>query len=192
MYTSCTRPTRASAFATAILVTAVASGGCGTYSLLRPADTLPAGRVDLGAGVAVSSLPQTVAVAHAHVGLADWLEVGAHYEVYSAFGEARLGVLSTSRNGFALAVGGGAGGVRTLGWGPAAMTSVTVGRRFGDLDVYLGNRFVYAPGRATIDATKLGARLTLRDRIYVGVEGGATWHTVLWLAEASAGAGVTF
>jgi len=65
--------------------------GCGTYSLLRPADTLKRGELEMTAGAAFNTLPEMTLVGQAAFGLADWLELGAQYEMYSALGQLRFG-----------------------------------------------------------------------------------------------------
>jgi hypothetical protein len=66
---------------------------CGTYSLVRPADTLPAGRVELAAGLAASQLGEVNTIVHGAVGITDDVEVFGHNEFLNTFGEVRYGIL---------------------------------------------------------------------------------------------------
>lgn len=116
---------------------------CGTYSHLRPADNLKAGGVELSAGLAASTVPEVVPVAQAAVGITSWMELEAQYEVYSALGELRFGILSTERNGVALAVGVGGGmasvwedlGDDTFRDG-AVLGDVVFGKRWTNVELY--------------------------------------------------------
>lgn len=89
------------------------SGACGTYSLVRPAETLPGGRVELSAGVAASQLGEANTVLHAAVGINDDIGIMAQNEVWNTFGEVRYGVLHEKPNGISLAVAARARGGRS-------------------------------------------------------------------------------
>ncbi len=180
-------PSAKALFWRAALLCALAAGaGCGTYSLLRPADTLSAGHFELTGGCAVNTVPEAVPVAQAAVGLTDWLEVGAQYETYSALGQLRFGLLSSEKHGIAiaLAAGGGFASVwEELGTdanyhqsgGPLA--GLTIGRRFDWFEPYLGGKvLVLFDSGYTITSLRAGFRIILFDHLVLGVEGGATFH----------------
>jgi hypothetical protein len=199
--------------AVALLLLALLAS-CGTYSLLRPADTLRAGQVELGAGVAVAAghgYSEAVGHARAHVGLTDWLELGAQYEEYTTFAEVRFGLLSSERHGIALALGAGAGVYTAWQWNvawdrPLTLTSntaglgevsLTLGRRWRWLEVYAGDRFfaISADGSTwgTLNAVKAGVRFTLWRHLVLGLEGGATLHDrATWMGEWTLSVGLTF
>ncbi len=167
-----------------LLILSVSS--CGTYSVLRPADNLRAGQVELSGGAAMNSLPETVFVGQANVGVTNWLELGAQYEMYSAAGWMRFGILNTDEHGFALALSGGGGAVSVWdkvdseelhGFGRAVMGGVTIGRRIKILEPYVAYRIFYLPGLVTsVQAIKGGLRLTGWNKFFLGLEGGATIH----------------
>jgi hypothetical protein len=171
--------------------------GCGTYSHIRPADNLPSGTFEASFGMAANSLGEVLPVGAAALGLTDWLELEGQYEIYSGFAELRAGLLGSERNGFALAlgVGGGLASVYTDGWagGAAAIGDLTLGRRFGRVDLYVADRFFYLPkDRYTINSIRGGVRVSF-DWFHIGAEGGATLHQgLLWLGEGTLYVGIHF
>ncbi|MBN2496494.1 MAG: hypothetical protein JXR96_18010 [Deltaproteobacteria bacterium] len=160
--------------------------GCGTYSVLRPADTLEEGSFAFTNGVAANSLPEAVYVAQASVGLLDWLELDAQYEVYSALGQLRFGVLHSEEHGVALALSAGGGAASlwdsldttadVLDFG-AITAGVTIGRRWAFFELYGGWKgLLLVPGAYFINTAKLGFLFTLFDHFLIGLEGGCTAH----------------
>ncbi|OGQ87718.1 MAG: hypothetical protein A2289_24705 [Deltaproteobacteria bacterium RIFOXYA12_FULL_58_15] len=157
--------------------------------MLRPADNLRAGQVELSGGAAFNSLPEAVFVGQANVGITDWLELGGQYEIYSAVGWTRFGLLNTDNHGIAVAltVGGGAAQIwdslNTDEWSDfegAVFGGVTLGRHFGVIEPYVGYRIFYFPGlETTIQTIKGGLRFTGWETVFLGVEGGATVHHAL-------------
>ncbi|MFO0747800.1 MAG: hypothetical protein U1F43_19360 [Myxococcota bacterium] len=160
---------------------ALAAPACGTYSHMRPADNLEAGRAEVSAGLAFNTLPEVLPVVSAAVGLTDRIELEGQYEVYSALAEVRFGVLTTKANDFALSLGVG-GGYASLwvdefvGHG-AALADLALGRRFGEhVEVYLGHKLMWLGGGGyLLNATRAGVRVSWPWG-HVGVEGGATVH----------------
>lgn len=160
--------------------------GCGTYSLLRPADTLKRGELEMTAGAAFNTLPEMTLVGQAAFGLADWLELGAQYEMYSALGQLRFGLLSSEKHGLALSIAVG-GGYATLleaidvesrdvrSAGPLA--GLTVGRRWDSFELYLGNKtLMLLPDAYFLNAVRAGVRYTIHQAIVLGLEAGVTFH----------------
>ena len=191
----------------------VAASACGTYSLVRPAETMPAGRVELTAGVAASRLGEVNPVFHGAVAITDDVEVLAQNEVWNSFAELRYGILHTRRHGLALAVGAGAGRAITLvsalgeeldlddaDGGAAGLVSVAVGKQWAHLDLTLGNRtFVQTSGSFFMSSTRAVVRLILSRHVGVLLEGGGTVHAPtdqpdasLFIAEGTLGFWVGF
>ncbi len=174
---------------------AIALPACGTYSHIRPADNLPAGRFEIAGGLAANGLGEVLPVGAAALGLTDWLELEGQYEIYSGFAELRAGVLRSERDGIAvsLGVGGGGASVYANDWsgGAAVVGDLTVGRRFGAVELYLGDRFFFLPGSDyTINSTRAGVRVG-GEHFFGGAEGGATLHQgVLVLGEGTLYLGV--
>jgi len=171
-----------------VLIAALATG-CGTYSLVRPADTLPKGRFELAAGLAASGLGEVNTVAHGAYGITDKIEVLAQNEIWNTFGELRYGFLNSKHDpiGLAVGVGGGqavtllsavSGGNETYN-GAAGTASVMVGTDVGPLTLTLGNREVLFFGGYLASSTRLGVRIRIADWFGLLVEGGATVHTKL-------------
>jgi hypothetical protein len=173
-----------------IVALAALLAACGTYSHIRPADNLPAGRLELAGGAAANGLGEVLPVGAAAVGLTDWLELEGQLEVYSGFGEVRAGVLSSARDGIAVSIGigGGATSVYKNAWlgGAALLGDLTVGRRFSIVEVYVGDRLLYLPaGSYTINSLRGGVRVG-GEHVFAGAEGGATLHEgTLWLGEGT-------
>jgi hypothetical protein len=169
-----------------ILTLAWLVGGCGTYSLLRGADNLKQGQLEMTGGVALNSIPETVGVVQLAVGLTDSIELGAQYEQYSALGHLRYGLFNSEDHGIALALslGGGASSIKfDLDEDLEALEQVaitaglTLGRRWDWFELYLGYRSLFlVPDQYSINTVKMGARATLFDHLVVGIEGGATFH----------------
>jgi len=172
------------------LVAAVAAGGCGTYSLMRPAETLPAGRVEVAVGAAASQLGEANTVLHGAVGITDDIEALAQNEVWNSFAEVRYGILHERPNGASLAVGVGGGRAITLvsavgdaldsdeADGAAAGTvSVSVGKQWDRIAVTIGNRtFIQANGNFFMSSSRAQVRLAATDHFGVLLEGGGTVH----------------
>ncbi|HVV82057.1 MAG TPA: hypothetical protein VHE35_03215 [Kofleriaceae bacterium] len=164
-------------------------GGCGTYSLMRPAETMREGRVELAAGIAASSIGEANTVVHAAYAITDDLEIDAQNEVWNTFVELRYGLLHERDDGLSLAVGAGGGEAITLvsaagdaldgddaDNGAAGLVSVAIGKRFGPVDLTLGNRTFVQVGSFFMSSTRAQARFAIGDHFGFILEGGATVH----------------
>jgi hypothetical protein len=186
----------------------VIASGCGTYSLVRPAETMRAGKVELAAGLAVGAIGEVNPIVHGAYAITDDVEINAQTEVWNTFVEGRYGILHERDNGLSLAVGVGGGRAVTLvsligdevdpddaDGGAAGLVSAFVGKRLGPVDLTLGNRtFVQFGGDFFMSSTRLAVRLAIGAHFGLMVEGGGTVHApiehadqALFLAEASAG-----
>jgi len=178
-----------------------ASLSCGTYSVLRSADTLPKGQVELNAGLAANGIGEVVPVGQVAVGVHDRVDVFAQWELWNAFAEARAAVFKSELDGIAVTIGIG-GGVASTALEEASDTlqgvendaamvgSVYIGRRFDWLDVYLANRTLWLVPSFTLNSTKLGVRLNASEHFRFIIEGGATvHHGAFTLAEATVAIG---
>ena len=176
---------------------------CGTYTLFRPADVLRPGHVEIGVGVAVNDIAEVNPVAHAAVGVLPRVELVGHYEMLNFFGEARLNLLSSEGQGFALTLGAGGGAayvaVNDLDeMRPAIVTELSMGRRFGRLDLYLGARMFFLMPSYGVLASRLGVRIPLGAHLRLLVEGGAAthfdgdWGVALAIPEGSVGLAAVF
>ena len=181
--------------------------GCGTYSLVRPAETMPEGRVELAAGVATSQLGEVNTILHAAYAVTDDVEVVAQNEVWNTFVEVRYGLLHERDDGLSLALGVGGGRAITLvsavgdeldadsaDGGAAGLISAAVGKRLGPVDLTLGNRTFVQTGSFFMSSTRLAARFALGDHFGLMLEGGGTVHAPLenpelslFIGEGSAG-----
>ncbi len=176
---------------------------CGTYSVLRPADNLPQGRVEIQAGAAISTIPELLPVLKADVGLTSWLEAGVQWEVYTALIGARLGILRSERHGIALAVGVQTGVadifridlLNNRDWSDRFVIApnLTIGRRFNDhFEIYIGGKAlidVAASAPTQVLTGKLGARWTVNEVAFLGAEGGVSFHQLLGAAYQAVGEG---
>ena len=164
--------------------------GCGTYSFVRTADTLPAGQVELGAGLAVSQLEANTIV-HGAVGLTDEVELLAQNEIWNSYVEARYGVLRSARDGLGLAIGAGLGHAVTLVSAldaatdddaydrvddQAATVSLAIGTRWDHASLTLGHRTFYLLEGYLASSTRLSARWFATGRAGLFLEAGATVH----------------
>jgi hypothetical protein len=192
----------------AISMAGVACGvGCGTYSLVRPAETMPKGRMELAAGLAASSVGEANTILHAAYAITDNVEVLAQNEVWNSFVEARYGLLHEASDGLSLALGVGGGRAITLvsalgdsldpsnaESGAAGLISASVGKRLGTLDLTIGNRTFVQAGSFFMSSTRAAVRVSLGGHFGLMLEGGGTVHAPiespelsLFIAEASAG-----
>jgi hypothetical protein len=174
------------------LVVVAALAGCGTYSFVRPADTLPEGKVDLAAGLAVSQVEANT-ILHAAVGVTDDVEILAQNEVWNSFVEARYGFLHSDENGLGLTVGAGAGYAVTLISaltsssddeydsvdGSAATVSLALGKRWPSASVTLGHRTFWLTAGYLASSTRLSLRWYIGERAGLLLEAGATAHMVV-------------
>jgi hypothetical protein len=165
---------------------------CGTYTHVRGADNLPRGGVELAAGLAANQLGEVLPVLAGAVGITDRLELEAQYEIYSALAEVRFAILSSERDGLALALGVGGGAATVLvveeegDSDAAALLDVVVGRRWDRLELYLSEKAIWMVSKGyVINALRAGVRWRAGQAIF-GAEGGASiHHDFLALAEAS-------
>lgn len=174
----------------ALALLAAATAACGTYSLVRPAETLPKGRVELATGVAASQLGEANTILHAAVGLTDDLEAYIHNEFLNTYGEVRYGVLHNASDDVALAVGLGFGRAITLvsaigdtldsdsaDGGTAGVASVTVGKRLDAIELSVGNRtLIQTDGGFLMSSTRLQIRATVSPHFGLLGELGGTTH----------------
>lgn len=161
--------------------------GCGTYSILRPPDTIDPGSAELNAGLAVNSIGEVIPVAQGAIGLADRIELVGQWEVYNAFAELRGQILDSDEHGVGLTVGAGGGvgftalelvsdeleDVQNEG---AATVSAVIGRKMKRLDLYLGNRTMWLVPSYLVNTTKAGVRLKAGPYFRLILEGGMTIH----------------
>ncbi|MDX2090222.1 MAG: hypothetical protein SFX73_20350 [Kofleriaceae bacterium] len=179
----------------ASLVVTLASG-CGTYSFVRPAHTLPAGKVEVALGVAASSVEANT-VAHLAVGLGGGFEVLAQNEVWNTFGELRYQVLKGGD--VDLTVGAGLGYAVTLvsaidtstddeydsNEGGAGMVSISAGHRWDKVSLTVGHRSMFLDGGYLAASTRLSFRALLAGSLGILLEGGATLHAPLDTLDAA-------
>jgi hypothetical protein len=161
---------------------------CGTYSMVRPARTLPPGQVEVAAGVAVSQVDAS-SVAHVALGIDERIEILAQNEILNSFAELRYQV---ARGGaLDLVVGAGGGYATTLlaqlsptgkhdtFRSAAGTASIAIGHTWGPLSLTLGNRnFFLRPGYLA-SSTRLGLRVRAFGPLGFLIEGGATVHAPL-------------
>lgn len=192
----------------AALALVLATAGCGTYTLVRPAETLRQGKVELSAGIAASQLGEANTVLHAAYGITDDVEVLAQNEVWNSFVELRYGVLH-EREGDDVSLAFGVGGGRAITLvsavgdaldsddadaGMAGLVSAAVSKRAGAVEFTLGNRTFLQAGDFFMSSTRLAARLAIGEHFGVMLEGGGTVHAPiehpdlsLFIGEGSAG-----
>jgi hypothetical protein len=185
-----------------VIVLAVATtAGCGTYSMMRSADTLKAGRVELAAGLAASQLGDVDSIFHGAVGITDHVELLAQNEVYNSFAEVRYGILHSDTSPVALAVGLGAGYATTLLSdasdsadrydGTAATASLAIGKTWQRIALTLMNRTFLLSSGDVASSTRFGARLLVAGGFGIEGEVGGTTHvassTTFFNGEASFG-----
>ncbi len=183
------------------------ASACGTYSLVRPAETMRQGKVELAAGLAASQLGEVNTILHAAVAVTDDLELDAQNEFLNSFVEARYGILHHADDGLALAVGLGAGRAITLvsaigdelegdsaDAGFAGIATVSVGKRWGAVDVTIGNRTFVQSGSFLMSSSRVAARVAIGGHFGVMVEAGGTVHApieepdlALFIGEGSLG-----
>ncbi len=173
---------------------------------------MPAGHLELSAGLAASALGEVNTILHGAYSITDDVEVIAQNEIWNAFVEARLGLLHYAEDGLSLALGAGAGRAITLvsavgdaldaddaDAGAAGLVSAYVGTRFGPVDVTLGNRTFVQSGSFFMSSTRLAARFSIGRHFGLMLEGGGTVHApiespdlALFIGEGSMGFWVGF
>ncbi len=170
-----------------VLAAVFLSSGCGTYSMLRSADTLPEGRVELNAGIAANAFGEVIPVGQAAIGVHDRVELLAQWELWNAFAEARVGLLNSERDGIGLTVGvGGGAGSTALEEttdelldieNDAVMTgSIAIGKRWDWFELTLGNRTMWLVPNFWVNSTRVGLRFNAGPHFRFIIEGGATVH----------------
>lgn len=186
---------------------------CGTYSALRPADTLRQGQFEVLGGVSANSTLPIFPLGRASYGLRDGIEIGGQLESTSTLTDIRFGLLGSEEDGIALAVGLTVGLVDYGGYRSDDFFSsrniesereltigldVTVGRRIDNFDLYLGLKALPAieqwePHFGAYTG-KLGMRANFDRGLFFGVEAGVTANVAsgadLWLPEGALVAGV--
>ena len=180
------------------LLLAFYSIGCGTYSLLRPADLLKPRQVDLQVGSGFSQL-EVVPVDQLAIGVTKWLELNVHYETYSALAGVRFGLLNSKKHKFALSLSAGGGWFNVYNskyiQGGGAYIGLTLGRRFKWFEPYLGYKGLVMMniGGWWIHTAKLGVRFNIGKHFLLGLEGGVTTHHGFWtMAEGAGTIGLKF
>lgn len=174
--------------------------GCGTYSMVRPAQTLPKGEVELAAGLAASQLGEVNTILHGAYGITDRVELLAQNEIWNSFVELRYGILKQPDSDVGLVVGAGGGYAVTVlsaisegdsetVEGSAGTVSLGVGRRWDNLELTLGNRTVIFGAGYLASSTRLGLRLYAGRRSGFMLEAGGTAHTATWADGATIGLG---
>ncbi len=162
-------------------------------------------------GIAINSVPEAVPVGQAAIGIFDRLEIMGQYELYSALAGVRIGLLSSADNGIALALQLG-GGMASIGssldafsgddttMDPALLGGLVVGRRFGLHDIYISYRglavdteILGVQGIYLLNSVKAGGRLFAGRHLFLGIEGGATFHHDFFVVGEGTGTfGITF
>jgi hypothetical protein len=191
--------------------------GCGTYSMVRPARTLPKGQVELAAGLAASNLGEVNTILHGAVGLGDRVELLGQNEIWNSFVELRYAILKDEPahgDAVGLVVGAGAGQAVTLVSavteageeesnesidGAAGLVSASVGKTWGNTTLTLAHRTFFLQGGYAASSTRLALRLAVSGGFGFFAETGGTAHSVLSepavglvLAEAALGFWVGF
>lgn len=178
----------------ALVVVGLASG-CGTYSFVRPAHTLPQGKVEGALGVAASSIEANT-VAHLAVGLGGGFELLAQNEVWNTFGELRYQLVQGGD--VDLTVGAGLGYAVTLissidtsdddydsADGGAGMVSLAVGHSWDKVSLTLGHRSMFLDGGYLAASTRASVRTLIAGPLGLLLEGGATVHASLDAIDAA-------
>lgn len=180
-------------------VTFLTLASCGTYSALRPADNLRAGQAEVHTGLAANAFGEVLPVGRVTVGVHDRVELGAQYEIYSALGSARFGLLRSEDDGVALSLGVVGGYVSVLETiddelevdlrGEAAGGTLSFGRRWDSIQLYLTGKAM-AVGWAEnaysfLGVSRLGIQFQ-RQNFLIGFETGGTLHHVVFIPEATA------
>jgi hypothetical protein len=178
-----------------VILLAVASAACGTYSMVRPARTLPAHEVEVAAGLAASSL-EVNTIGHVAYGVTDRVELLAQNEIWNTFGEARYAIARRGDAPLDVTIGAGGGtavtllsavtssGNRDSVSGLAGTLSFAIGRELGRVSITAGNRtFVLAAGYLA-SSTRAAIRIRAFGKGGVFVEAGATYHALLAVAGA--------
>jgi hypothetical protein len=166
----------------------VVATGCGTYSMVRPAQTLPPGKVEIAAGLAASEL-EVNTVVHIAVGVADRVEILGQNEIWNTFGEVRVQVLRNAPVDVVVGAGGGyaitflsaltSSGDHDTVTGAAGTASIAIGRDWGSLALTLGNRSFFLASGYLASSTRAGLRVKLGSHLGLLFEGGATVHAPL-------------
>ncbi|MCA9678044.1 MAG: hypothetical protein H6708_25945 [Kofleriaceae bacterium] len=205
------RPGRVAVVVAAGCALGAVAAGCGTYSAVRPADTLRAGRVELAAGLAASQLGEANTVLHGAIGVTDRVEVLGQNEVWNSFVEGRVGLLHSDQDPLGLALGVGAGYAVTLvsalgeevqdggDSGAAVTVSASVGKRWGQVELTLAHRTFFMTAGFFAASTRIGVRAHIGDNFGLLLEGGATIHAptsspslAIGIGEATTGVFVGF
>jgi hypothetical protein len=183
----------------------LSSMACGTFSSLRPADTLSEKEVEFTGAVAANHIGIVVPALRIDYGVSDRVEIGAQYEVYSYLVNARYGLLKSEEDGIGLALGLAAGEAFFISnfsssfsdavWrsSPVFAPTLTIGRKWDSFELYLGYKaFFGTSGNYEIGSLKLGTRFWVSKGLGLTLEGGTTHHRLtnqsyLSLLEAAAG-----
>ena len=186
-----------------VFILFISFSACGTFSHLKPADPTELGQVDLTAGVAVNGVPEVVPVIQASVGVSSVLDVGAKYEVYNGYAWGRIIPFNSADHGFALALLGGIGFMSSFSQsvaqtftvgrheGMMVVVGATIGKRFEDLDLYAGYQAYLSLNNAPVpvQSVKGGGRLLVSTKLYLGLEGGVSFHSGVAVFEGAGSVG---
>lgn len=164
-----------------------AMGGCGVYSQLRPADTLDAGTVEVSGGFSANHYGEGQLVGQAAVGVTDRWELYGHYETRTGWAGTRFALLRSETSPVAVSMGFQLGSITrmenlgsfldteyhdTFAYGP----SLTIGRRFKDVEPYLGYMAFFGGDRFEVGSARLGLRVHMSPHFVLGVELGSAQH----------------
>lgn len=160
--------------------------GCGTFSHLRPADTLKKGQFELAGGLSMNTLPEFVPTIRADYGLFERFEIGAQWELYTILGGFRYGLMPSDRYRIAVATGFQMGMISlhetsddTTRKKLVFVPSLTVGKKLGVWDLYTGLKIFYLPSesfQSHLLTWRTGFRFPLYKEIRLNVEGGLSFH----------------
>lgn len=177
---------------------------CGTYSAIRPADTLEQFQVELSTGLGVNQLGEGVPLARVTFGATDHLELAAHFETYSGLVSARYGILNSKNHSIALSFGIEGGShifIRGFDFDVPEQiennlvgATVSLGRGWAWGDLYLSHKsFLTGLGQDRqfyFSTNRLGARVNIGAHFVLGVESGFTVHHDYGIVEATGFLGV--
>lgn len=181
-----------------LMVMTIALCNCGSFTQMRPADTQPDSTFDTQIGYAASEILPFGMYFNSAYGLSDRLEGLVHYETNSSFyGMLRYGILQSKSNGWALALGFGAGSVYyinesfdlfevdednsdddLMSSSFSVLASLTLGKKRSNGDSFrVGIMPIYSKKREyLIVSTRFGYDFDLGRNFHFNVELGGSFH----------------